>query len=45
MGIELLVLNETVGSKWRAVHNTYLEYAVDLGVPGLALFVLLFWPA
>jgi O-antigen ligase len=23
------------------VHNTYLEYAVDLGLPGLTLFVLL----
>jgi hypothetical protein len=31
----------SVGATWRAVHNTYLEYAVDLGMPGLVLFVLL----
>jgi O-antigen ligase len=28
--------------KWKQVHNAYLEYAVDLGLPGLTLFVLLF---
>jgi O-antigen ligase len=43
LGMNILVLNETVGAKWRAVHNTYLEYAVDLGVPGLLLFLLLLW--
>ena len=26
---------------WQPVHNVYLEYAVDLGWPGLALFILL----
>lgn len=41
LGMNILVLNESVGATWRAVHNTYLEYAVDLGLPGLALFVLL----
>jgi O-antigen ligase len=41
LGMNILVLNETVGARWRAVHNTYLEYAVDLGLPGLALFLLL----
>jgi O-antigen ligase len=41
LGMNILVLNESVGTTWRAVHNTYLEYAVDLGLPGLALFVLL----
>jgi O-antigen ligase len=24
---------------WRSVHNAYLEYAVDLGVPGVLLFI------
>jgi O-antigen ligase len=43
LGMNILVLNETVGAKWRAVHNTYLEYAVDLGLPGLSLFLLLLW--
>jgi hypothetical protein len=26
---------------WRSVHNAYLEYAVDLGLPGILLFVWL----
>lgn len=41
LGMNILVLNQTVGATWRVVHNTYLEYAVDLGLPGLVLFVLL----
>jgi putative inorganic carbon (HCO3(-)) transporter len=41
LGMNILVLNESVGATWRSVHNTYLEYAVDLGVPGLVLFLLL----
>jgi putative inorganic carbon (hco3(-)) transporter len=43
LGMNILVLNESVGATWRAVHNTYLEYAVDLGLPGLTLFVLLLY--
>jgi O-antigen ligase len=35
-------LNEARGSAWTKVHNVYLEYAVDLGLPGLLLFLLLF---
>jgi O-antigen ligase len=41
LGMNILVLNAEVGATWRSVHNTYLEYAVDLGLPGLALFGLL----
>jgi hypothetical protein len=41
LGMNILVLNESVGATWRVVHNTYLEYAVDLGVPGVLLFGLL----
>jgi len=43
LGMDILALNETVGATWRAVHNTYLEYGVDLGVPGLLLFLILLW--
>jgi O-antigen ligase len=43
LGMDILALNETVGPTWRAVHNTYLEYGVDLGLPGLLLFLLLLW--
>lgn len=38
----VLALNQQRGATWREVHNVYLQYAVDLGVPGLALFLALF---
>jgi O-antigen ligase len=41
MGNDVLAMNELRGATWRQVHNLYLEYAVDLGLPGLALFVIL----
>ena len=40
-GMDVLALNEVRGTQWLAVHNAYLQYAVDLGLPGLLLFVLL----
>jgi hypothetical protein len=40
-GMNTLALNEARGATWTKVHNVYLEYAVDLGLPGLVLFVLL----
>lgn len=41
LGSSALALNEVRGSVWVDVHNVYLVYAVDLGLPGLVLFVLL----
>jgi len=42
MGQDILALNEARGREtWRSVHNAYLEYAVDLGLPGIALFLWL----
>ncbi|PYT07569.1 MAG: hypothetical protein DMF49_07730 [Acidobacteria bacterium] len=41
VGMNGLALNELRGQTWRMVHNAYLEYAVDLGLPGLILFLLL----
>ena len=41
IGMNMLALNEVRGPAWKAVHNTYLEYAVDLGLPGLTLFLFL----
>ena len=41
LGQDILALNEERGPTWRSVHNVYLEYAVDLGLPGLVLFVML----
>ena len=41
-GQNILAMNEVLGQAWLVVHNAYLQYAVDLGLPGLVLFVLLF---
>jgi probable O-glycosylation ligase (exosortase A-associated) len=42
LGQDMLALNQARGqSTWRSVHNVYLQYAVDLGIPGFVLFVWL----
>jgi len=41
IGQNVLAMNEILGPAWLMVHNAYLEYAIDLGLPGLALFVAL----
>ena len=41
VGMNVLALNEERGATWMNVHNVYLQYAVDLGIPGLVLFLLL----
>jgi O-antigen ligase len=40
-GMSTLALNEARGASWVPVHNVYLEYATDLGLPGLFFFLLL----
>ncbi len=42
VGMDLLALSEVRGSVGTHVHNVYLQYAVDLGLPGLLLFLFLF---
>lgn len=42
LGMNILALNELRGPRWQPVHNVYLEYAMDLGWPGLGLFLFLF---
>jgi probable O-glycosylation ligase (exosortase A-associated) len=39
IGMNILVLNELVSATWHEVHNVYLQYGVDLGLPGLFLFL------
>ena len=42
LGQDLLALNATRGhATWRSVHNAYLQAAVDLGLPGMALLLAL----
>jgi probable O-glycosylation ligase (exosortase A-associated) len=41
VGMNELAMNEARGGGWRRVHNVYLELMVDLGLPGLALFLAL----
>jgi O-antigen ligase len=41
LGMNTLALNEVRGPAWTMVHNVYLEYAADLGLPGLVLFLWL----
>src|SRR5689334_3408210 len=40
MGMNVLAMREERG-RWIGVHNVYLEHAVDLGLPGLAIFLAL----
>jgi hypothetical protein len=42
LGQNVLAMNELLGPAWLMVHSVYLEYAIDLGLPGLVLFLLLF---
>lgn len=41
IGQNVIALNEERGATWAHIHNVYLMYAVDLGIPGLLLFLLL----
>lgn len=42
LGQDILALDQIrLRPTWRNVHNAYLEYAVDLGVPGLLMFLAL----
>jgi O-antigen ligase len=39
IGQDVLAMNAERGrSTWRRVHNAYLQYGVDLGIPGMLLF-------
>jgi putative inorganic carbon (HCO3(-)) transporter len=38
VGMNTLALNEMRGPAWKEIHNVYLQYAVDLGLPGCLLF-------
>jgi hypothetical protein len=39
VGMNVLAMNEARGGGWLPVHNVFLELTLDLGVPGLLLYV------
>lgn len=41
IGQDVLAMNQERGAEWTQVHNAYLQYGVDLGVPGLLMFAWL----
>jgi len=41
IGNDILAMNVQRGDDWTQVHNVYLQYGVDLGIPGLLLFAWL----
>jgi O-antigen ligase len=41
VGMNVNTMREVRGQDGRAVHNVYLEHALDLGLPGLVIFLLL----
>jgi len=41
IGNDKLALNQVRGATWTEVHDAYLEFGVDLGLPGMILFLLL----
>lgn len=41
VGMNALAMNEARGATWKEIHNVYLQHAVELGIPGLILFLAL----
>jgi probable O-glycosylation ligase (exosortase A-associated) len=41
VGMNVLALNQMHGPAWKEVHNVYLQYAMELGIPGFVLFLML----
>ncbi|MGH8370234.1 MAG: O-antigen ligase family protein, partial [Gammaproteobacteria bacterium] len=41
IGMNILALNRIRGAAWVEVHDVYLVYAMELGIPGLIMFLLL----
>jgi putative inorganic carbon (hco3(-)) transporter len=40
-GMNVLTMNEARGGEWRKVHNVFLELTLDLGVPGVLIYIWL----
>src|SRR5438034_413129 len=42
IGQNMLAPNQAGGPRWSLIHNVYLQIAVDLGIPALVVYLLLF---
>jgi O-antigen ligase len=42
-GMNIFALNEARGSTWTEIHNVYLQLGLELGLPGLILFLVLYF--
>ena len=42
IGMNALAMNSVRGETWTEIHNVYLQFAVELGIPGLLLFLLFY---
>ncbi len=42
IGVSVVAMDEARGAYGTEIHNVYLQYAVELGLPGLILFLLLY---
>jgi putative inorganic carbon (hco3(-)) transporter len=40
-GMNVMAMNEARGGAWRPVHNVFLELTLDLGVPGVLVYIAL----
>lgn len=45
VGTNALAMNDARGSTWTEIHNVYLTFGVELGLPGLMLFLTLLFVA
>lgn len=41
VGTNTLAMNDARGATWTEIHNVYLTFGVELGLPGMLLFILL----
>lgn len=42
IGMNVLAMNAARGPTWTQVHNVYLQLSVELGIPGLVFFIVLY---
>jgi len=42
VGMNALAMNEARGETWTEIHNVYLQYAIELGLPALLIFILIY---